>query len=337
MEIKQIKELISSDTYSFLRENEHLKDRIMILTLGGSHAYGTSNENSDVDVRGVAAEGPNEIIGLSTFEQFDNEATDTVIYSLRKITSLMLNTNPNTIEIMGTEPEQIFLLSEEGKMLRDNVDLFLSRKARYSFGGYANQQLRRLQNALARDEYPQKEKEKHIMGSIKNQMEHLMRTYTEFDGKNIKLYLDKTAREGFEEEIFMDINFQHYPLRDFKDIYSEMHNIVKEYGHLNHRNSKKDVEHLNKHAMHLIRLYLMGMEIMKGEGIHTYRKNDRDFLLDIRNGMFTYEEIFSMVDQYEKEFEYVADNSPLPEKPDYRKVEELIMEINKKLLRKYGV
>ena len=36
--------------------------------------------------------------------------------------------------------------------------MFLSKKAIQSFGGYADQQLRRLQNALARDSYSQARK-----------------------------------------------------------------------------------------------------------------------------------------------------------------------------------
>ena len=38
--IDHIRQLIASDAYDFLRTDEHVKDRLMILTLGGSHAYG---------------------------------------------------------------------------------------------------------------------------------------------------------------------------------------------------------------------------------------------------------------------------------------------------------
>ena len=38
MNIVQIKEKVSSKEYNFLRENEHLKNNIILLTLGGSHA-----------------------------------------------------------------------------------------------------------------------------------------------------------------------------------------------------------------------------------------------------------------------------------------------------------
>lgn len=52
MEIKEIKSLLHNEQYDFLRNNENLGNNIVLLGLGGSHAYGTNNENSDVDIRG---------------------------------------------------------------------------------------------------------------------------------------------------------------------------------------------------------------------------------------------------------------------------------------------
>lgn len=335
--IQMIKKKLNSIDYDFLRENEHVKDRIMLLTLGGSFSYGTDVEDSDIDLRGIVHEGVKELIGLSNFEQFQNNDTDTTLYGLRKIVSLMINCNPNTIELLGTKPEHIFEISKEGKMLRENINLFLSRRAANSFGGYAHQQLRRLENALARDEYPQDKKEEHMLNSMKSQMVHFQENYTTFDDNSINLYIDKSKKESYETEIFMDINLNKYPLRDFKNIYSEMAQVVKSYGKLQHRNKKKDHDSLLKHAMHLIRLLIMGAEILTGKGVNTYRENDRKLLLDIRNGKYTMNEIFEIVDKYDKEFVYAKNNTILPANPNYKKIEDLVMEINKSILKKYNV
>ena len=131
----------------------------------------------------------------------------------------------------------------------------------------------------------------------------------------------------------MDINLKHYPLRDFKNIYSEMLEVVKQYGKLNYRNKKKSELSLNKHAMHLIRLLIMGTEILEGKPVQTYRDNDGDFLLSIRNGKYTYDEIFEIVDEYEGKFKYAADNTSLPSKPNFNKVEQLVIAINESRLR----
>ena len=327
------KELVlNNPNYNFLKENIHLGNNIMLLTMSGSIAYGTNIATSDTDVRGITLERPNELLGLDNFDQFENKETDTTIYSFRKIVSLLLNCNPNCIEILATNPEHILIMTEEGKLLRDNIDLFLSQKASNSFSGYATAQLRRLQNALARDSYPQEEKEKHILKSINVQMDHLKKHYKEFTDSEIELYIDNSDKEDYETEIFIKTNmFNGYPLRDFKNIYSEISNIVVDYGKLNKRNKKKDTLHLFKHSLHLIRLLLMGTEILSGKPVTTYRP-EREFLLDIRNEKYTFDEIFEMVDKYEADFLYAKENSPLPMKPDYKKINELTIEINRKAI-----
>ena len=84
-----------------------------------------------------------------------------------KIITLLINCNPNTIELLGLNPEHYLYLNDIGEMLLHNSYLFLSRRAINSFGGYAEAQLRRLQNALARDSFSQSEKEQHILNSVK--------------------------------------------------------------------------------------------------------------------------------------------------------------------------
>ena len=64
MDTKQILEKINSKEYEFLKKDAHLGDNIILLTTGGSHAYGTNVEASDLDIRGIALEKENEILGL---------------------------------------------------------------------------------------------------------------------------------------------------------------------------------------------------------------------------------------------------------------------------------
>ncbi len=324
-----IKKILKSKEYDFLRENEHLGKNIILLTLGGSYAYGTNTKTSDLDIRGVARNTEEELLGLSKFETFEHQETDTIIHSVNKVINLLINCNPNIVELFGTKDEHIFVITKEGEMLKNNIDLFLTKKVANSFGGYATSQLRRIENALTKGSYPQSKKEKHILHSIEKQMQHLKKSYEEIEAENVQIYLDKSNKEKYDEEIFIDLNLQHYPLRDLKNIYSEMSNITKQYGKLNHRNRKKSKESLYKHAMHLIRLLTMGAEILEGKGVHTYREKDRKFLLDIRNGKYTFDEIFEIVNVYEKKFKYAVKNTNLPENIDFKKVEELTIEINK--------
>ena len=59
------KALLQTEEYDFVRTNEHLGDRIMLLGLGGSYSYGTNNENSDIDFRGVTLMLPSDLLGIT--------------------------------------------------------------------------------------------------------------------------------------------------------------------------------------------------------------------------------------------------------------------------------
>lgn len=335
MTIEQIKHLVASPTYDFLRTDPHLKDRIMFLTLGGSHAYGTSTPTSDVDIRGCAMNNASEIVGLSNFEQFVETETDTTVYAFNKLITLLLNCNPNTIEMLGCKPEHYIYMTDAGRQMIDNRKMFLSKRALYSFGGYANQQLNRLENALARDRLDQAQREEHILRSMENSVKSFESRYTNFDAGSIVLYTDISPREDLDREIFADIHLEHFPARQFNSMMNDMHNVLGTYEKLNHRNHKKDDAHLNKHAMHLVRLYLMCIDILEKEEIVTYREADHDLLMSIRNGAYqnedhTYKpEFFEMIDDLKKRLDYAKENTSLPAHPNMKDVEEFVMSVNK--------
>lgn len=338
MEIEQIFRLLCESEYDFLRENEHLKDRIVLLTLGGSYAYGTNIETSDVDIRGCALNSTSDILGMTNFEQVVHTATDTTVYSFNRLISLLVSCNPNTIEMLGCKPEHYFVKTEIGKAMIDNRKMFLSQKAADSFGGYATQQLRRLENALARNRLPQERQEEHILHAMQSSMKSFQDRYAEFENGAIRLYVADSEREEFDSEIFADISLQKFPAREFSSMLNELGNVLTSYGKLNHRNHKKDDAHLNKHAMHLIRLYLMCLDILEKEDIITYREKDIPLLLDIRGGAFmkedgTYrQEFFDMVADYEKRLRYAKANTNLPPRPNMKRIQEFVMDVNRKSL-----
>lgn len=117
------------------------------LTMYGSHAYGLATEESDIDHRGIFIAPREYLFGfLNHVEQItrQDDELDSVIFELRKFFKLAAECNPSTIEILFTEDEDVISITPLGEILRGARRLFLSKKIKHTFGGYANQQLRRI-------------------------------------------------------------------------------------------------------------------------------------------------------------------------------------------------
>ena len=338
MKIEEVKEYVkTSPTYADIWENP-----IILLSLGGSYAYGTNTDNSDIDLRGIMHEPVNCLLGLSNFEQKEihnaDTGVDTVVYGFKKMINLLLGNNPNCIEILSPQRRNIVYSTELGDYLIEHRHLFLSQKCVMTFGAYARAQLDRLQNAMCRDSMAQAMQEEHMLHSILGAIESFNGRFQEFPEGNLKLKIVDAINKEYEKEIVLDVNLKDYPLRDYKGMWSEMQNIVKDYSKLNGRNRKKDIPHLCKHMMHLVRLYLMGTDILEKEEIITYRENDIDLLMSIRNGDYMEENglakpsFYELVDKIKARFEQAVSNTRLPKKPNFNAVENLVMEVNRKYI-----
>ncbi len=330
--------LMNSSKYDFLRTHPRLGERLILVGLGGSYAYGTAHEGSDVDFRGVTLNLPSDLLGMTEFEQYEDDRTDTVIYSFNKIVKLLLECNPNTIELLGLDENQYLLKTALGQELLDKRRLFLSKRAAKSFGGYASAQLRRLQNALARDSMPQRERERHIYNSVKNALEDFQRKNEMFDRGDIRIYIDESDNPEFDTEIFIDAEYKHLPLRDYAKIQNAMNNVIRDYDKIGKRNKKKDDNHLNKHAMHLIRLFMMGIDILEKGEIRTHRTNDLELLRSIRRGDFqkadgTFkQEFYDLLSEYENRLERAVQSTRLPDNPDMEEVERFVEYVNRRAI-----
>ena len=358
--------LLQTKEYDFIRTSDRLGDRIMLLGVGGSYAYGTSHEGSDIDFRGVTLQLPSDLIGLTAFEQYEDEKTDTVIYGFNKLVKLLLECNPNTCEILGLDEDQYLIKSALGQELIDHSRMFLSKRAVKSFGGYAAAQLRRLQNAIARDTLPQSDREKHILKSVMNAVDDFNRRYSGKNAGSIRLYIDRAENPDLDTEIFVDADYKHFPLRDYTDLWGTMRTVVRDYDKIGKRsgiprsllrgippsrqspnirasmstwlvargNKKKDDNHLNKHAMHLIRLFMMAIDILEKGEIITHRTKELPVLLAIRRGEYMLSdgafspEFYELLEEYERRLDEAAGKTALPDNPDMNAVEKFVERVN---------
>ena len=201
MTIDEIKAALKTKEYDFLRNDEHLGENIILLGLGGSHAYGTEKPDgsSDIDLRGFAFNTADEILTNTDIDWQvageENSGIDACIYSFMKMMKLLSECNPNCMEILGLRPEHYLYVSPVGQELLDNKDMFLSKLVIPKFLGYSSQQLYRLKQ-LAADGFDQSELERHILHQLERMNKHFMKDYTEFNGY-LNLYIDKSSLEHF--------------------------------------------------------------------------------------------------------------------------------------------
>ena len=83
----------------------------------------------------------------------------------------------------------------------------------------------------------------------------------------------------------------------------------------------------------------MAIDILTKEEIITYRANEHDFLMSIRNGAYLdannqpTPEFFDMVNEFEKKLADAVKNTSLPEKVDIEKINELRYAANEKIVK----
>ncbi len=291
MLLEEIKNKLKSPEYAFLNSNQNLQNNIILLALGGSHAYGMEKETSDLDIRGIALNSKENILLGTDYEQVVDTATDTTIYSFHKMLQLLASNNPNTIEILGCRPEN----------------------------------------------------EAYILKSIANAKYDFKTRYYPHDDNDIRLYIDQAVEQGYESEIFMDVTLTHYPLRDWTGMWNEMKSIVNSYNKIGKRNEKA-ISHdkLGKHMAHLLRLYMMCIDILEKEEIITYREAEHELLMRIRNGEFLDDNrqptaaFYDLLNEYEKRFEYAKDNTSLPDVPNHKRINEFRMYVDECIIKCEG-
>jgi len=123
----------------------YVEKRTIFETVAGSRAYGTYNEDSDYDKAGVMIPGKEYFYGFDKFEQFQGYPDeDKTIYDIRKALTLIHENNPNMLDLLYAPDKCIIKTTPYWNKILEHKDLFLSKRCRYTFSGYAIAQLQRI-------------------------------------------------------------------------------------------------------------------------------------------------------------------------------------------------
>jgi predicted nucleotidyltransferase len=268
-------------------------------TIVGSTAYGTNIETSDVDLKGIAIPDIRHIFGIHPFEQHLT-TKDHTIYALKKFFSLAQDCNPNIVEMLYTDESDVRYMDKYGKILRDNRGLFLSRRVKHTFSGYAFAQLQRIKNHRKWINNPQV----------------------------------CPVRDGFIHQQPIQLADKSYKMVE-RFAQTEYDAAFKKYQQYEEWKKNRNPERAaleakcgfdGKHGSHLIRLARMGKEILS-TGQVMVKRPDWEYLLAIRRGDVVYEDVVKEAEDIFEEMGFLYGISPLPDSPDMTKIENLLLDI----------
>lgn len=338
-----------------------IPERTILFGRHGSHAYGLNIESSDEDFKGVAIPPKSYYTGfVDRFEQAESkDPYDLVIYDIRKFMMLASECNPNIIEILWMEHMHLTML---GVVLLENRDKFLSKKARYTFSGYAVSQLKRIKTHYRWLKNPPKSSptrsefglpERTVISAdqldaansaINNKLNTWLIDNLDTVDNSTRISIQNKMSEILNEmnmssdekyrasarSLGYDENF--IRLLDLERQYTGRLKEWQNYQHWKQTRNPKRAEIENKwgydckHAMHLVRLLRMCREILDGRGV-IVKRLDREELLEIRNGKWKYEELVEWAEKEDKELDELYKTSLLPKTADKRELDKLCRNI----------
>lgn len=341
---------------------------LLYKVIAGSKAYGLDLPTSDTDIRGIYLQ-PNEYrLGNGYKEQVNDQKNDIVYYEVNRFINLLANNNPNIIENLFVPRDKILLLDDRIKPLYDNRHMFLTKKIRFTFGGYAISQIKKARVLNKKIVNPMDKKRKNPLdfcyilsplGTIPlrdwlhtqrgdaykqenygvSKVEHARDVYyIYYDDKNIGyrgiLKEDKEANElrmsSIPKSEILKYNIMVYN----QDGYQKYCKDYKEYWEwVNKRNPHRyndNISHKHnydgKNMMHCLRMLDMAIEIANTGDVNLVRP-DREWLLSVRKGKVSYEEIMDLIESKKDRMDEAFKNSDLPENVDSNLVHETILKI----------
>lgn len=300
--------------------NNWILDRAIYACIHGSRAYGTNTPESDTDVKGVTIPPKHYFYGfVDKFEQYEQNEPDLVIYDIRKFFKLASDCNPNIIEVLFVEDEDIIHQTKIGEKIRQHRHEFLSQRAEYTFCGYAVSQLKRLRSHRGWLMNPPKKKPERSEYGLP---EH----------KKISQHeLDKLINQGYDFPTEVSRMLQK------EKEYQSALNYYKQYQQwLKNRNSErwqmeKDFGFDGKHATNLVRLLRLSEEILR-HGEVFVKRPDAEELKSIKNGAWSYDYLINWAEEQKEKVRELKETTHLPKKPNRNKLDELCVELVEEMI-----
>jgi len=347
-------------TYEDLRNHNQL---ILLDCISGSTAYNVNVQGSDVDKKGIFIMPQRQLYGFDQQQQIANANHDEVYFEIGRFLALLTKNNPNILELLSTPSEHVLYRHPLMELIKPED--FLSKLCQDTFAGYAQTQIRKARGLNKKINKPMDVVHKTVLdfcfvihndGSIP--LKEWLETpgYTQEDCglmsldhfKDVYLLFHQTQlKDGRFRGIVSGPNandvqlsavpkgLEHVAVMNFnKDGYSTYCRAYKAYqewvvkrNEVRYQNTLSHGKNYDaKNMMHTFRLLNMAEEIALHQQV-IVKREDRDFLLKIRNGEFEFDQLIQMVEEKMERVQEAYQRSTLPERPDIHKAESILLEI----------
>ena len=338
-------------------DNQHL----LLKCISGSKAYGLSHKDSDTDIRGVFVQPQFRFYGLNPVDQVNDETNDIVYYELKKFFSLLIKNNPNILELLVV-PEHC-VLYRHPLMTKLTPALFISKRCKNTFAGYAASQIKKAHGLNKKIVNPMDRERKTVLdfcyvvvrgGSIPVKqflqekgllqekcglvnIPNMQSVYGLYHSDEIEyagIIRGQQANAIALSSIpkgEQAIGVLYYNSNGYSVYCKEYLQYWDWVGKRNESRYESTLKHGKqydaKNMMHTFRLLHMAKEIALTGTFVLERKKDKALLLQIRNGEFDYEELVASAKEKILEIETLFENSSLPDQPDEDRLVEMLVEI----------
>jgi hypothetical protein len=345
-------------TFTLKTAQQLMTDNLIVKHYAGSISYGTNLPMSDVDFRGIFCADPVNV--RTPFyplnEVNDTSEEDTVIYELANFMKLALDCNPNVVESLWVDRQDIVHTTPAYEILRAAAPQLLSSKIAFTTSGYALAQLKRIKGHNKWINQPQSEQRPQQVDFVS-----LVHNFT--GPKTFKVSLRDYER-GHRLVPFSGDTYGVYPADKYSPFNKETGALNDDYEGDSHalgtplfivkfnrsvyvaaketwenywtwkknRNEKRSsleeqFGYDTKHAMHLVRLLRMGAEALQ-TGQLLVKRPDAEELLSIRNGAWTYEQVVEYAEMMDNDVRVnLYAKTSLPKKPNIKFAAQLVLDI----------
>lgn len=306
------------------------RNKILLIETG-SQLYGTATPESDTDYSGIFIAPEEFYFGLDKVEEVDcsiisknedgknnKDAVDKKFYEFRKFVRLAIDNNPNIISTLFVPDKNIVFINEFGRELLDNAHLFPWKGCYSKFKGYAQSQKKKM--------------------TVKpNNLKALIMAQ-----KLLMVWLESGIKKGSEINLLrgngcpdvLKFSDDFVAIGDLKfnlqvkigDVLGSITTRIEKASHRADGFLAKGYD--TKFASHLIRLLLECIELL-ATGKIQYPSLHRDTLLQIRQGKWELTHIMQYAESLENAIDVYLEKSNLPSKPQYDKVNLLLIKMVK--------